>query len=97
MQPPRSTIIPSDQMMLAGSPSGLRKSPGLRNIWDVSEPATICHFAEEATLGFSAWTGGGVDGTEGGEGREGLGSDGGEGGLGSLGRDGAWAGVTCVG
>ena len=51
----------------------------------------------EATLGFSAWTGGGVDGTEGGVGRAGLGRDGGDGGEGSFGSEGAWAGVTCAG
>ena len=51
----------------------------------------------EATLGFSAWTGGGVDGTEGGVGRAGLGRDGGDGGEGSFGSEGTWVGVTCMG
>jgi len=56
----------------------------------------------EYTLGFSAWTGGGVDGTEGGVGRAGLGTFGMEGmdrgvvGEGSLGSEGTSGGVTCV-
>ena len=61
----------------------------------------ICGFLEY-TLGFSAWTGGGVDGTEGGVGRAGLGTFGTEGmdrgvvGEGSLGSEGTGGGVTCV-
>ena len=51
----------------------------------------------EVTLGFSAWTGGGIDGTEGGVGRAGLGRDGGDGGEGSFGSEGTWAGVTWMG
>ena len=48
------------------------------------------------TLGFSAWTGGGVDGTEGGVGKAGLGRGGGDGGEGSFGSEGTWGGVTCA-
>lgn len=52
--------------------------------------------AVATTLGFSAWSGGGVDGTDGGVGKAGLGRGGGDGGEGSFGSEGTWGGVTCV-
>ena len=56
----------------------------------------MCKGLAEATLGFSAWNGGGVDGTEGGVGKAGLGRAGGGGGEGSFGNEGTWGSVTCT-